>query len=190
MISIGLTTKYGVIACDSKDSKEEYSVPRLYMSSKGNALFSYTGSHLYLNGLDLSKFSLPFNSVCLYLKEYFLKTLSSVAEMEEDLPSKEGTSFCLLVLGVHNKRPTAAKFSVENKFKPVYVWSEKSIVFLSSGNKAETETISKKYTKLSPGIVGEILSKGIYKNGISGVVNCASIDMNEKVFPLSTYQIV
>ncbi|MFI5206084.1 MAG: hypothetical protein ACHQVK_04020 [Candidatus Paceibacterales bacterium] len=130
-------------------------------------------------------------------------------------PDENKGHFCLFVLGVHNKLPTMVQFNSFLNFKPKYLYSNGGIKFSSifygddnpekkklfTEAKDYMEKKAHKYEKrgmeLTPGLVGEILTRGIYhkadaemamgdnKKYAGGVVNAAAIFSSGQMIPLS-----
>ena len=190
MIIAAVTEKFGVLATDSKIGKSHDS-PKLFFSKNLNNVFSFSGDAIYLSNLDFSKFSLPFSSLCVYLKEYFLEIKNKVNDVNKDL-STVTSPFCLMVLGTHNNKPTIVKFDSLKGFKSVYTWSTEKTLFSGSDvtiNREAEKLLKQNKVGITPGILGGMLIRAAYNNKINGVINVASIT-KEKIYPLSTYQIL
>lgn len=210
LVAGAVTKDYGVLACDSamydtEKGEASFESAKLYMGPKG--IFSFIGSGLYLANMDRSKFQMPFSSTCLYLKEYLKAERPKVEEMMKEIKDEDEKrpDFCLLYLGYHQGKPCIAQFNSFLDFVPRYLWSDGDIRFSSIfyGDDSNPdkkhlfrdatsymEMKSKSYEKLTPGIVGEILTRGIYhkadqemkigdkKKYAGGIVSAAMIDRN------------
>ncbi len=207
MIAAGVTKDFGVLACDSAQydtglGQTSFETPKLLII--GNGALSFIGTHLYFANLDKSKLMQPFDAACLYLKEYLLGQRPIVeAAMKEGItdPDEQNPSFCLFYLGYHGGHPTVAQFNSYRDFVPVYLWSSDSLKFSTvlygdDSDKARLFKESKEYMELkakqleptTPGVVAEILTRGIYRKAdeemkiglkkkyAGGVVNAAMID--------------
>lgn len=224
MIASGITKDFGVLACDSAaydfgKLETSFETPKLGIASNGQALITYVGSPLYFASMDKEKLKQPFESVCLYLKSYLKQTRPDVEESLKEMTEDEDErkpNLCLFYMGIHKGYPTLAQFNSFLDFSPKYLWSDnglkfstilygddsnpgKQAIFKDSTKFMETE--AKAYEKHSPGIVGEILTRGIYKKAdlemniglkkkyAGGVVNVAMLN-KDGVQPLSGFLVV
>lgn len=224
MVSGAVTKDFGVLACDSAEYnleslKTTFESPKLGILENGSAIFSYVGTPLYFSKLDKAKLSESFEKSCNYLKEYLKSMRPEVEESLRKITDDEDhrqPNFCLFVLGLHKGIPTLAQFNSFLGFAPHYLWSGNGVKFSSllfgDDSKPEKNQIfkdstvfmeeeAKKYESMTPGIVGEILIRGIYKKAdlemtiglkekyAGGVINVAKID-KEGITPLSGYVVV
>jgi hypothetical protein len=224
MIAAGVTKDYGVIACDSADfdvttSAISFETPKLGLVSTGKAAMTYVGTPLYFSSIDKSKLTQPFDSVCIYLKTYLQSMRNHVGEALKEITDDidhQQPNICVFFMGLHKNVPTLAQFNSFLDFSPRYLWSDNglkfSTVLYGDDSKPEKNEIFKEstkfmeneakfYDKVSPGIVAEILTRGIYKKAdlemtigtkqkyAGGVVNVAKVD-KEGVTPLSGYLVI
>lgn len=214
-----VTKDFGVLATDSaqfdtSQSKMSFSTIKLYHSPQ--YLISFIGTPVFLAKLDKTKLSADLPTMSVYMKGYLndmvpevTKVLkSAIADEDENKPH-----FCMFLLGVHKKLPTLVQFNSFLKFEPKYLYSkdgpkfstiyygddnpEKKKMFLES--KAYMEKRMEKYkdVDLTPGLVGEVLARGIYKKAdlemkiglkkkyAGGIVNAAGVWANGQGFSLS-----
>lgn len=189
IINACLTKDYGVIASDSAEWNPNtktmtFEKPKL-MWVGGKHLMTFIGSNLFLTNLDLSKLSLSFDCLCVYLTEFLQGINDSVQETFKGLVTDENeypAKFCLFLLGVHNGNPALAQFNSFINFKPHFLWSDDGIKFASiyygedNPDKQEIflkttefmEEIARNYSgryggQISHGLAGEILTRGIYR---------------------------
>lgn len=224
MISVGVTKDFGVLACDSaaydlNTLKTSFETPKLGVISNGKAVMSYVGTPLYFASIDRQKLAQSFEGVCIYLKNYLLGIRPDVVEglkNETEDEDERKPHICLFYLGIHKGYPTLAQFNSFNDFVPKYLWSDNGLKFstilFGDDSNPEKQAIFKESTKfmeqeakfydeVTPGLVGEILTRGIYKKAdlemtigtkkkyAGGIVNAAKVDKNG-VTPLSGYLIV
>jgi len=224
MVSVGVTKDFGVLACDSADyDLTDWSItfetPKLGIVSNGKAIMSYVGTPLYFSSIEKDKLAQSFENACIYLKQYLQKMKPDVEASLQEITDDEDhrkPNLCVFYMGIHKGIPTLAQFNSFLDFVPRYLWSTNglkfSTVLFGDDSKPEKQEIfkqstkfmedeSKFYDKISPGIVGEILTRGIYKKAdlemtigtkqkyAGGVVNVAKLDKNG-VTPLSGYLVV
>ena len=224
MIATGITKDFGVMASDSASyvadaGKIAFETPKL--SIIGNKyILSFLGTPLYFSRLDVSKFTLPMNALSLYVQEYLRSMKKDVENIldqtVQDTDEKE-PNFCLYVLGMHGKRPMLAQFNSFLDFAPRYLWSDNGLKFSSvlygdDSNKEKQAMFKEshdymvksagKIPEVTPGLVGEILTRGIYhkadleekigtkKKYAGGIVNAAGIMKDGKIFSLSGVEVV
>jgi len=123
---------------------------------------------------------------------------------------------CVLLMGMHKGFPTLAQFNSFLDFKPRYLYSEAgpkfSTILYGDDSKPEKAAIFKEATsymemraarfeELTPGLMGEILTRGIYqkadaemkigtkKKYAGGMVNAAAVTP-AGTYPLSGFQAV
>lgn len=186
MIAGALTKDIGVMASDSSiyDSSKGVTIfesPKLAITS-GKTIISFVGSHLFFSNIDSGKFSMPFDSQCLYLADYLAKTKDAVTK----LLNKEDSEFSLHIMGLHKGFPKVAKLNSKKNFEPVYQWSENGLEFYGGDKEYMDKKVKKVKRDLSPGILGEILTRGIYRSvEVGGVVNVAYIGKDGNPIALS-----
>lgn len=189
MIAAAVTKDFGVLATDSAKydiEKDEtiFDSQKLFYTTNNKYLVSFIGTPLYLANLDTSKFVMPLDGLSLYLKEYLRGMKPKVEEMMKSEIADEDDrqpNVCLFVLGMHKSIPTLAQFNIFQDFEPKYLWTKdegikfsniffggevpgKNEVFKEATAFMEKKAVRfQKTTKLHPGIVGEILARGIYK---------------------------
>lgn len=184
MVASAVTKEFGVLASDSS----MYDTDRGEMSFESNRLLiidgkkiaSFIGTHLYLANIDRSKLSMPFSATCLYLKDFFKSQKAAVAgQMKAAIADEDENKpdFCFFLMGLHNSYPTLAQFNSFIEFEPRYIWSssglkfasiiygddskpEKAAMFKETNSFMEAE--AKRLDAKTPGIVAEVLSRGIY----------------------------
>jgi len=223
MIAGALTKNFGVLAADSSMydtslGRVTFESPKIARTS-GNTVFTFIGTQLYLTNIDLKKLTLPFDSMVMYLKDFLKQEEPKVRDMmKEAIRDKDDQKphFCMLVLGLYKGLPTVAQFSSFKNFNPLYLQAkEKPIVFttLYYGKNDNVKNVfsestkymykkSRRYSSFTPGLMGEILTRGIYKKAdleekltdkkkyAGGIVNSAYIDKNGIVNSLSVCPIV
>lgn len=224
MIAAGVTKDFGVLACDSADYDLEtlgitFETAKLGIVSTGQAAMTYVGTPLYFSSLDKDKLRQTFEGACLYLKTYlqFMKphVQESLKEITDDVDHQQ-PNLCVFFMGLHKGFPTVAQFNSFLDFAPRYLWSDNglkfSTVLFGDDSKPEKNEIFKQSTKfmedeakfyetVTPGIVGEILTRGIYKKAdlemtigtkqkyAGGVVNVAKVD-KQGVTPMSGFLVL
>jgi len=222
MISAGLTKDFGVLGADSamhniSNGETTFETGKLSFV-RGKYLMAFIGTNLYFSRIDFNRFDLEFKQVSLYLSDY-LKGIKEDVEKELALEIKDKDDrkphFCLYLLGTHNNKPMLAQFNSFRDFEARYLWSENGVKFsnIVYGDNTEKndvfkasvshmEELSKKYENPSPGIVGEILTRGIYKKAdleekigdkkkyAGGVVNCGVVFNNGAIRPLSGLEVI
>lgn len=223
MLGSVVTKDFGLLGTDSAQydmaqSKMSYQSKKLFFTSK--YLFSFIGTAAYFAKLDKSKLDQDMNGISLYLTDYLKEMKPKVeeqlrAEIKDEDENKP--NFCLFVLGVHNKKPTLAQFNSFNDFKAKYLFSEngpkfstimygddnpkKKQIFQESTEYMEKKTHKaiKKGMEITPGFLGEIITRGIYKKAdleqeligkkyAGGVVNVGGVLNDGSLFTLSAVQ--
>ena len=215
MIGAATNKDFGVIATDSAQYDTEkkavtFESPKLAILPHG--AMSFIGTGLYFVNMDRTKLTRPFGEMCLYLSEYLKTQREPVAKlMKEGISDvdEQDPNFCLFLLGFHNGHPVVAQLNSFADFVPRYLWSSNGLKFSTilygdDSDKAKlfksateyAEMKAKSYENLTPGIVGEILTRSIYRKAdeemkigdkkkyAGGPVNCAMVDKNG-VRPLS-----
>jgi hypothetical protein len=192
---------------------------------QGKYLISFIGTRLYFSRIDPSKFGLPLNGLSLYLQGYLRGMKPDIGNMMKELiedPDENKPNFCLYVLGLHGKKPTLAQFNSFVDFKPRFLWTEGegvqfSTILYGDDSKPEKAELFKETTKFmeelakgwkenkvsgektsfTPGLIGEILARGIYKKAdlemkiglkkkyAGGIVNAAGFDSEGRIIQLS-----
>ena len=223
MIAAGVTKDFGVLASDSAsyvsdEGEMSFESPKLV--SIGKYLLTFIGTPLYFSRIDRSRFGVKLNELSLYLQDYLKGIRRDVDDLLKQSitdPDENQPNFCLYVLGVHGNYPTLAQFNSFNDFKPKYLWSDNGLKFSSvlygDDSKPEKQAMFKETTKfmeeeakrigtVTPGVVGEILTRGIYKKAdlemnigtkkkyAGGMVNAAVIRNDGTLAPLSGIEIV
>jgi hypothetical protein len=227
MLVGAITKEFGVIACDSAmydTEKGETSFEARKLSFwKDRYWVSFVGSSLYFSGIDVEKFALPLDQLSLYLQQHLRTARPDVENlMKEGIadPDEARPYFCMYVLGLHGKRPTIAQFNSFQEFAPKYLWAKdgETIKFTtllygddSIPGKAQIfkdataymeELTKKNVRELTPGLVGEILTRGIYhkadleegiglkKKYAGGIVNAGVCKSDGTNFALSGVEIL
>lgn len=221
MVAACVTKHFGLLASDAAkfdtaQSKISFDAVKLFYTS--NTLVSFIGTPLYFSQMDKSKLSSDFPSMVLYMKNYLKKIRPEVEKMLRSEIADEDENkphFCMFVLGVHKTLPTNVQFNSYLDFEPKYLYSsdkpkfstiffgddnpKKKQLFLESTEYMEQKTrkLAKKNVELTPGVLGEVLIRGIYKKAdaetllppykkyAGGVVSVAGILSNQVIFPLS-----
>lgn len=164
---------------DAVSGKAGFITPKLSFI-RGKYLTTYVGDIAYFSQIDYTKFDNDLASLSLYLQQYLKEMKPNVERALKELKVKEEdqkANLCLFVMGVYNKKPTLVQLNSFRDFKPSYLFSEngpkfatiyygdnekKNVIFSSA-----TRYMEKKAEKwkdiFSPGIAGEILTRGIYK---------------------------
>lgn len=200
MIAAVVTKDFGVIASDSAHADNgvlTFDYPKLNFYS-GKYLVTYVGAKAYFSKIDMSKFREDLGSLTIYLSDYLQSMKEEVGKMLKELntdPEYQQPRLCLFVMGIYNKKPTLVQFNSFLNFKPKYLYSddkpkfstifygddnpEKKKIFLESTSYMEKKAhkLSKKGIVLSPGVLGEILTRGIYKK----------VDMEMEIKPFRKY---
>lgn len=227
MISGAITKEFGVLACDSASYSTEtgetsFETPKLSMWM-GKYLATFLGSLNYFSRIDEKKFLLPMDQLSLYLQGYLREMKPDVENiMKESItdPDEQKPHFCLYVMGLHGKRPTLAQFNSFSDFAPRYLWNDgsKPVKFStllygddSVPGKAQIfkdataymeELTKKNVRELTPGLVGEILTRGIYRKAdleetigtkkkyAGGCVSVAGIKSDGAVFALTGVEVI
>jgi hypothetical protein len=184
MVSAVITKDFGVMAADSAlyeatTNAMSFVTPKLNFI-EGKYLATYIGDSGYFPSLDYSKFKNDLASLSLYLQQYLLETRPKLEKTLKELKVKvedQKANLCLFVMGVYNRKPTLVQLNSFHNFKPKYLFSEngpkfatiyygddekKNAVFSSSTVYMEKKAQQWKDI-FSPGIAGEILTRGIYK---------------------------
>lgn len=186
MIACCVTKEFGVIASDSAHANNgvlTFDFPKLHFFN-GKYLFTYVGASAYFSKINMKKFDEDLSSLVIYLSDYFQSIQEEVGKTLKELnsdPEYQQPRLCAFLLGVYNKKPTLVQFNSFLGFKPKYLYSddkpkfstifygddnpEKKKIFLESTAYMEKKAhkLSKKGIELTPGVVGEILVRGIYK---------------------------
>lgn len=170
MVTTILTKDYGVIASDSasydKDGKMTYESPKLFLFNK-KYLVTYIGYADYLLNIDGTKFEYDFPALSVYLSDFLRRVHNERTENKR---------FCLFLLGTHNGLPVLLQLNSFNDFQPIWLEPQEQPVHSSifygeddDKKKAFEEAdqvigslLDKWKERLSPGILGEILTRGIY----------------------------
>jgi hypothetical protein len=202
MIAAGVNREFGVIASDSaryENDETSFETPKLLYLGQ-NYIVTCLGNAEYLLNMDLSKFNDSFFGLIDYLMKYLI-----------EIKYGDGR-FCLFIMGVYNGYPILCQFNSFNDFKPEVLYSEGPLAFsniyygededknnIFQRSTKYMEKLSKKYEKITPGIVGEILTRGIYhkadseekisKKYAGGAVSVALIFKDGRVIPLSNLSI-
>lgn len=223
MIAAAVCKEFGVMACDSAmyvADKGDISFEASKLAKIGKYLFTFIGSALYFVNMDRKKFDLPMDQLSFYLQSYLRAARPEVDEaMKSEIqdPDENNPHLCMYVMGVHAKRPTLAQFNSFLDFKPKYAWSDNGLKYSSiiygDDSKPEKQEMFKESTRFmenlstqwaanSPGIVGEILTRGIYKKAdlemeigtkkkyAGGVVQAAVVKNDGLIYALSTVGVV
>ena len=182
MISACVTKDYGVIAADSAMDDNgllKYEAPKLIHFKE--KFMTYIGYPTYFSKIDLNKFDGGIAAICIYMEEYFKSMKEEVGDLLKKLNSEENYQqprLCVFLLGLHNEKPTLVQFNSFSDFKPEFLYSENgpkfSSIFYGDDDLTKKEIFSKttdhmnelaekRIKILSPGIIAEILTRGIYK---------------------------
>jgi hypothetical protein len=225
MIACGLTKEYGVLAADSSSYEPEtkrigYESPKLSMFPAGRCMATYLGSPLYFSRIDLARFEAPFAAAALYLEGYFREMREDVEgilkETIEDEDERKAHMCCYL-LGVHAGRPTLAQINSFQDFKPRFLWADDGVKFatLFYGDESVPgkkdvfrksseymKTLASHHGEMTPGLIGEILTRGIYRKAdleeaigdkrkyAGGVVNVGVVKRTGEIYPLSGAEVI
>jgi len=220
MVTVAVSKDFGVIAADSardENGSLSYEFPKLKFLG-GRYLVTAIGSPLFIARLDYNKFKEDMGSLSVYMEGYFKEIQPSAENAAKKLnldPAYQKPTICAFVLGVHGGKPTLAMFNSYLNFKPKYLFSDGKIKFATihyggdvTGKKKifedTTEYMEKRFHKMekkgvpvTPGSVGEILVRGIYKKAdlemelpphkkySGGVPTVAFIQSDGSAFPLS-----
>lgn len=205
MVAAALTKEYSVIASDSAIydiyGKTAFETPKLFLLGKKH-LVTYIGYADYLTEVDGTKFEYDLPALSVYLSEYLRRVHNE---------RTENRRFCLFLLGTHNSLPVLLQLNSENNFEPIWLESGEEVVFSSifygeddekkqsfnESDKVMREFAEKWKERLSPGILGEILTRGIYAKALleenltgnkycGGSVSVACMTKEGKAYPLST----
>jgi hypothetical protein len=219
MIAAALTAEFGVLASDSAHTVETgFSFEVSKLAKVGNYLLSFSGTQLYLSNMNRAKFNGKMDQLSLYVQGFLKEARPNIEELIKEKMSEGITSgFSLYVMGVHAKRPTLASFRSTSDFKPKYFWAEKEIKMapvLSADDDIEGSSLAssvvmdqtlKSWTeakvKLDPGIVGEVLIRGIQKKSdfvfeatkkksSGGVTSAAVLKADGAIYSLSGMEVI
>jgi hypothetical protein len=177
MMSCGITKDYGVIASDSasyKDGESSFGSPKIFKIQ--NYLVSFIGYQDYFSNLDQSKFSYNFLSLSLYMENYLRNEKLRVEELLKYVVNKDqDPRICVFVLGLQNGKPTLVQFNSFTDFNAQFTQSDEpefaGIFYGEEGPTKESieqatahmKELSKKWANImSPGIMAEILTRGIH----------------------------
>lgn len=135
-VTAAVTKDFGVMASDSamydtEKGEMSFESPKIVVFDQKKVV-SFIGTHLYLANLDRAKMSMPFDALCLFLKDYFKAEKPKVEEMMKQAISdtdEQRPLFCLFLMGLHRGLPTVAQFNVFNDFEPKYLWSKGGLEF-------------------------------------------------------------
>lgn len=219
MIAATVTKDFGLIGTDSAQydtSRNEVSFEAQKLFSNGKYLMTFIGTPLYFAQMDKQKLFGDMQSISLYLQDYLKNVKPKVEEqMKSEIADKDEQKphLCLFVMGVHNKKPTLVQFNSFFDFKPKYLFSEngpkfatiyygddekKKDIFSESTRymEAKTKKLEKKKILVTPGSLGEILTRGIYKKAdmemetfgkkyAGGVVTIAGVTNENRLFSLN-----
>jgi hypothetical protein len=224
MLAGGVTKVFGVLATDSamydtQAGKTTFEFPKLFISKRRGYVMSFIGSGLYFNESHPEWFGLPFDELCKKMAEYLFEKRPSVAkEMEETIPDPDENKphLCVMVMGMHKGYATVAQFNSFLDFQPKYLWTKDepkfSTIIYGDDSKPEKAAIFKeateymelkslRYKEITPGIMGEILTRGIYRKAdeemkiglkkkyAGGIVNAAVVTPAGS-YSLSGFQVI
>lgn len=199
MIAGCVTKDFGVLASDSAlyiDGKTSFESPK--MISIGKYLCTFVGHIEYFAKVDRSKFDMGIASLAIYLQDYFKSMTGIVEESLRALnrdPDDQIPRMCAMILGIYNGRPTLAQVNSFSDFKPKYLYSDGEPAFstiLYGDDNADKQKVFKDSTsfmerklsewkslgiEITPGIIGEILTRGIHKKS----------DLEMKIKPFKKY---
>jgi hypothetical protein len=216
MITACITPEFGVLAADSAFYEPNtritsYTAPKLFKA--GNKLATFVGSPQYMVGIDVSQFSNSLEELAKYLQNHLLTRRPEIEKDLQTLPIKPDdmkARLCLFVLGEKDNKPTLLQLNSFKDFKPEYlVPSTKpefaSIYYGDDEIKKQIFSASTKYMesrldnwkgKVDPGIIAEILTRGIYKKAdleekqygakyAGGAVSVAGLLADNQIYGLS-----
>ncbi len=183
MVGSAVTKDFGVMASDGAmydTEKGEMSFENPKLMVFGQKALSFIGTHLYLANLDRARMSMPFDALCLFMKDYLKEQKPKVEDQMKAIPDADEAKphFCLFLMGMHRGFPTVAQFNSFADFEPKYLWSDNGLKFstILFGDDSQPEKAAifkdstqymemkaKQYEAVSPGIVAEILTRGIYR---------------------------
>jgi len=212
MIAAALMPEYGIMAADSamyRNDVMEFQTQKL-MRIGDKYLVTVVGASLYLRRINPHIFMDKIDTVTRYLEEHFLHIQPSVREDLKDSDLKP--HFCLYLMGIDHSVPTLIEFNSFQDFKPKIYRATREIKFTTlfygdDENKEKQEIFKnttgymeksiKEYKRVTPGLVGEILTRGIYHKAdlemkigekrkyAGGVVTVGMIDKTGKITGLS-----
>lgn len=178
-----------------------------------NYLITFIGTPEYFKNLDFGIFERKeMTDVMLGLRDHCLSIRDTVIESLRSLEDEEDrkANFCLFLLGCSDGVPTLCQLNSFEDFKYNVLFSEGELVFSNiyygdemkpwknntfiESHKYMTK-LGKEYEHPSPGIVGEILTRGIYhkadeeaklsKKYAGGPVTVVMMDKKGVVTPLT-----
>lgn len=224
MIACGINKDFGVLAADSAQyltDKGEISFEVTKVVKIGKYLMTFIGTSLYFVNMDRSKFNLPLDQLSHYLSTFFRSEKPNVEEtMKEHIQDEDENKphLCVYVMGLHAKRPTLAQFNSFLDFRPKYLWSDNELKFSTilygDDSKPEKQAMFKESSiymeeiiktfdcEPSPGLVGEALTRGIYKKAdlemkiglkkkyAGGMVQAAVIKKDGLIYSLTTVEVL
>ena len=223
MISAAVNKDFGVLAADSAtytpENKEiKYETGKLSLV-RNRYLMAFVGTNLYFPRMDWKQFDQPLKHLSIYLQGYLREIRPDVgAALKQDIKDEDDSEphFCLYILGVHNQHPTLVQLNSFKDFAPRYLWSDNGLKFstmLYGDNNPGKQKIFKESTKHmvdlsnqyethTPGLVGEILTRGIYKKAdleteigdkrkyAGGIVNAAYMSKTGLIQQLSGLEVI
>jgi hypothetical protein len=177
MMSCGITKDYGVVASDSasyKDGQTFFDSPKMFKIQ--NYLVSFIGYQDYFTSMDQSKFSYSLPALSLYMENYLRNERVRVKEILKSMVSEDqDPRLCVFILGLHNGKPTLVQFNSFTDFNAQFIQSDEpefsGIFYGEEGPTKESieqaavhmKELSKKWANImSPGIMAEILTRGIH----------------------------
>lgn len=219
MIAACVTKDFGVMASDSAvylNGKTGFDFPKMLFT--GKYLMTFIGHMDYFSRIEKEKLNLSIPALSLYLQDYFKSMTpdvgSSLRELNEN-PDDHLPRLCVFIMGTHGGKPVVAQINSFLDFKPKYLYSdggprfstifygddsaEKKRVFLSTTSFMERKAGEWKEAgvELTPGVIGEILTRGIHKKSdaemrtppfkkyAGGAVSVAKIMSDGKAYPMT-----
>lgn len=216
MIACALTKEYGVLASDSalfQGKKMSFETPKLMI--QGNYLVSFIGNTLYIKDLTVAPFAFGISSLS-YQVQGHLRKVREAVQVKTKLQEEEdgvtlGDQFLMYILGTINDVPTLAVLNSFKNFDIEFVShsgkepatittiyhgddSGKDEIFQQSSE--YMRDLLKKYDQVTPGILAEVLTRGIYQKAdleeksrgtkyAGGAVSCAFVRSNGVIRPLT-----
>lgn len=212
MIACGITPEYAVMAADSalyQNDVMEYQTPKL-LKLGGKYLVTFIGATMFLERININIFQAEMNDVVTYLVDHFTRhqPIVEAGLKGTDIPA----NFCFYLLGVKHGTITLIELNSYRNFAPVFTEARNGIKFSSlfygdDENKDKQELFQRaseymerkasKHDRMTPGLLGEIVTRGIYHKAdmeekigekrkyAGGVVTVGLIDNTGKITGLS-----
>lgn len=201
---------------DAGQGKTTFETNKLFIAPKSGYVMSFIGTALYFNENKPEWFNLPLNDLAGKLADYLREQRPKVAQiMTDSIPDEDENKphLCVLLMGMYKGYPTLAQFNSFSDFEPKYLWTKEepkfsTILYGDDSKKNEIFKDSTEYMEyraskaeeMTPGVMAEILTRGIYrkadeekkafgKKWAGGLVNAASVSP-QGTLALSNFRLI